>query len=169
MCSTVERIEVEVRVGPDTGFIRLRYIAVTHDGRIVPRCDRIMLVSAPQPFGGRQWWMVCPSRRARCKAMFLPYGAVQFASRAAWGLNYACQRSSAKDRDLVRAQRIRQKLGGEWSLAEPFPERPRYMRVARYEALRAKADLALAAHDRVSLPMVQRWLDVIEKRRPGRA
>lgn len=89
---------------------------------------------------------------------------MQFASRKAWGLNDACQRSSAKERDLVRARRIRQQLGGEWSLATPFPERPRDMRTTRREALRAKAGAALAAHDAVSLPVIRRWPDALEGR-----
>ncbi len=155
VCSSVERIEAEMSVGPETGFLRLRYIAVTHRGQIIPVSVRIDLVSAAQPFGGRQWWMRCPVHRRRVKALFLPYGAAQFACREAWRLNYACQRRSAKDRALATAQRIRQQLGGDACVFDAFPERPARMRQARYDKLRAKAEAA----SQVSMTALWAYLD----------
>ncbi|MGI4765476.1 MAG: hypothetical protein ACRYGP_10525 [Janthinobacterium lividum] len=75
----------------------------------------------------------------------------------------SCERSASGGGSAA----ARRRLGGPefWGLDVPFPDRPRYMRVVRYEALQAKVDASLEAHDRVSLPMVQRWLDVVEKRR----
>ena len=169
ICEAVDRIGIQIRIGPEAGTMVLRYVAVAWGGAIVPVREVVELVSRPQPFGGRTWYAICPRWGDRVKSLRLPYGGTRFVSRQAAGLAYASTRPSARDRNLVRAQRIRKRLGGDWSLAEPFPDRPRYMRIARYEVLRAKADFALAAHDRVSLPMVQRWLDVIEKRRPTRA
>ena len=166
ICDGLERVEITVRVGPEVGTLILRYVAVAWDGAIVPVREVIELTSRPQPFGGRTWYASCPRWGDRVKSLRLPSGGTRFVSRQAAGLAYASTRDSGRDRGLLRAQRIRRKLGGPgfWNLAMPFPDRPRYMRVARYEALRAKADAGVAAHDRVSLPMIRRWLDAAGRR-----
>jgi hypothetical protein len=59
-------------------------------------------------------------------------------------LSYESQVATARWRSIDRAQSIRMRLGGSPNVTEPFPERPRYMRRAKYERLREQA-LALQA------------------------
>ena len=70
----------------------------------------------------------------------MPPGAFTFASRKAYRLSYRSQRETRFDRALRQAQKIRTDLGGDPSLDEPFPAKPKGMRWHTYERLQAKAE-----------------------------
>jgi hypothetical protein len=60
-------------------------------------------------------------------------------------LTYETRRVGPLERQTIKAQRIRRKLGGSANLLEDFPAKPRGMRPKRYEQLKARHD---SAYDR---------------------
>jgi hypothetical protein len=93
--------------------------------------------------GGRRPWFTCAvcsdGRYCGCRVAVL-YGAGElFACRRCYDLAYASQQESSGDRGIGRARKIRMKLGGGESLADPFPEKPRGMHWRTYHRLRERA------------------------------
>lgn len=120
---------------PDGAWMRLHY---KRDD--APYDYKVRLTTTRPNYGGRRWWFVCPSRGTRAAKLHLPPGGDWFASRQAYGLAYRTQNEDFADRMTSKAQRIRRKLGGSASLAEPFPEKPKGMHWRTYERLCAEAD-----------------------------
>ena len=100
--------------------------------------QHIDLDTTPCHFGGERNWFLCPEcyRRVAC----LYAGSGGYACRKCHGLNYESQHEGAFGRALLQAQKIGMNLGGTANSTEPFPPRPRYMRRAKYERLRARAE-----------------------------
>jgi hypothetical protein len=92
----------------------------------------IELETTPQPFGGRRWWFVCPRTGRRATKLYLPNGAVTFASRQAYQLAYACQREQSHERALRRAFKLRAQLGADGGIGDYIPK-PKWMRWPTYE------------------------------------
>ena len=46
--------------------------------------QHIALSSCPRPFGGRQWYFICPVRGTKALTLWKPPGAKHFASRQTW-------------------------------------------------------------------------------------
>jgi hypothetical protein len=94
-------------------------------------------------FGGRRPWFTCAvcSGGQYCgRRVAVLYGAGElFACRRCYDLAYTSQQESPWYRSISRARKIRMKLGGGESLAEPFPEKPRGMHWRTYHRLRARA------------------------------
>ena len=100
----------------------------------------IDLVAAPRHFGGAQWYFVCPLLRKRASVLWMPQGASCFASRRAWGSQfaYASQFETPNYRAHLRAHEIHCRLSGEdhspiYHLLPP--PKPRYMHRNTYEKL----------------------------------
>jgi hypothetical protein len=62
-----------------------------------------------------------------------------FACRSCRRLNYPSTRQHTRDRAITRAVLLRRKLGGDGSLLEPFPRRPKGMKRKTWWRLFAKA------------------------------
>ena len=62
--------------------------------------------------------------------------------RHCYRLTYATRQAVPRDRHLLRAQRIRRRLGGSPNMLEDFPPRPKGMHWQRYERMRDVHDLA---------------------------
>jgi hypothetical protein len=92
----------------------------------------IRLVTTVPRFGGRRWWFICPSTGRRVMKLHLPYGARVFASRQAYGLGYAVQRESPRDKAYRRARKARHRIGGSDDLTAPLPGKPKWMRWPTY-------------------------------------
>ncbi len=59
----------------------------------------ISLITTTPHFGGRRWWFKCPVKHIRVGKLYLPPGAIHFASRKAHDLTYtSCQQSGQSDR-----------------------------------------------------------------------
>jgi hypothetical protein len=100
----------------------------------------VELVAAPRHFGGQQWYFVCPVLGRRASVLWMPPGARCFASRQAWGSQfaYASQFQTANYRAHRQAHQIHCRLSGEE--CSPIyhvlpPPRPRYMHRNTYEKL----------------------------------
>ena len=118
----------------DDAWMRLQYRL---NGE--PKDYRIALVTTRPNYGGRRWWFRCPATGRRVAKLHSPPGGDIFASRRAYGLAYRSQRERAYDRALTRTQDIRIKLGGDPSLAVPFPGKPKGMWWRTYWRLRKEA------------------------------
>ena len=83
--------------------------------------------------GAGRWWCRCPVRVAgracphRVRKLYLPRGARHFVCRHCWQLRYSSQGEDAIDRALTKALAIRKRLGGNASLTEPFPVKPKVL------------------------------------------
>ena len=157
LCRAVERVEIDLDIEGGAGSIRLRYGALSR-GELVAMGDRLMVVSSRQPFGGRRWWATCPISGRRVKSLYLPPGALRFASRQAHGLRYESQRMSPRDRTREMAQRIRRELGGDLDLFSAFPDRPTGMHRSRYERMQARGEVL----EEASMAALRAWIEIAD-------
>ena len=105
-----------VRLVADLGEVAGR-LELRHPGGEVYTVD---VVSVPQPFGGRRWWLICPDSGARTSTLYMPTGAARFASRKVHGLGYRTQRLGARGRAEEREARARAALGGAAETGGPL-------------------------------------------------
>jgi hypothetical protein len=122
--------------GPHEGWFRIQ---------IGQFYQRIILVSRPRHFGGRQWYFICPYMNRRASVLWKPPGARSFASRQAWRrqVAYSSQFQTATDRAHQGKAKINARLcsiGGfdldEWDL----PPKPKWMRWRTYNRAVEKFD-----------------------------
>jgi hypothetical protein len=97
--------------------------------------SRIDLVSTAMHFGGRREWFKCPDCGGRARILYGP----DFACRSCQRLNHPSTRQCSRDRAITRAILLRRRLGGDGSLLEPFPRRPKGMKRKTWWRLFAKA------------------------------
>lgn len=92
-------------------------------------------------YGGSRVWFRCPASGCGRRVAIL-YGGSFFACRHCHQLAYDSQRETRHGRMLLKAQAIRQKLGGTPCVADEFPAKPKGMHWRTYQRLRIKADEA---------------------------
>ncbi len=124
-------------IDPDDAWMRLHYRQNDE-----PRDYRVRLETTRPNYGGRRWWFRCPATGRRVAKLHSPPGGDIFASRRAYGLAYRSQRERSDERALTRTQDIRIRLGGDPSLAVPFPDKPKGMWWRTYWRLRGEAQEA---------------------------
>jgi hypothetical protein len=116
--------------------------------------DVIELTSTPQPYGGTRPWFRCPCGQR----VAILYGAgAYFRCRHCYHLRYQTEAETPPFRQQIKAQKIRERLGGRAGAFHPFPNKPRRMRWTTYHRLESAARdaelaglcLALAHNDRV--------------------
>ncbi|MCJ2185217.1 hypothetical protein [Novosphingobium beihaiensis] len=112
--------------GMESPHLLLRYSVPLPDGKLKKVVQKIALTSTEQHFGGRRWWMKCPTSGKRARTLHLPTGGNRFASREAWGLAYRVERLSHFDRPFEKLFRAQRKLGGAGGLGAEV-ERPKGM------------------------------------------
>ena len=84
----------------------------------------VHLVSTATQFGGQREWFKCSGCGGRARILYGP----QFACRSCQRLNYPSTRQCTRDRAITRAVQLRRRLGGDGSLLDPFPGRPKGMK-----------------------------------------
>lgn len=105
--------------------------------------DVIELTSTPCPYGGTRQWFRCPCGR---RIALLYHAGTYFRCRHCYDLRYQTEGESPPYRQMTKAQKIRQRLGGSGNLTQPFPPKPPKMRWTTYRRLESKAqDAALAS------------------------
>lgn len=119
-------------LGAERGRMRLSYTISRRDGDKHDSNYWIELETTTQPFGGRRWWFVCPKLGTRATKLYLPPGALTFASRKAYCLGYRSQRETAHDRAISRAFKLRHHLGASGGIGDPI-FKPKGMRWATFE------------------------------------
>jgi hypothetical protein len=125
-------IGYEAHLGQESGRLRLKYTTTRWDAERRESDYWIQLETTPQPFGGRRWWFVCPRTGRRAAKLYLPNGAVRFASRQAYRLAYRSQRETTYDRALRRAFKLRDRLGGRGGIGDHIAK-PKWMRWPTYD------------------------------------
>lgn len=140
--------------GERRGWLRLQLGALD---------QTIDLEAHPRPYGGRQWYFLCPRTRRRASVLWMPPGAHAFASRRAWGYQvaYGSQFLSPWDRALDAAQEVRYRLGGrDWvSLDAGLPPRPKGMHRRTYEMLIARCEIGETIVERHLVGIIGRLRD----------
>jgi hypothetical protein len=101
----------------------------------------IDLERTPCTFGGRRAWFRCPRAGCGRRVAFL-FVAGEIMCRTCARLKYKSQYRSPFDRNIHNCQMIRLRLGGTANLLQPFPARPKGMRLARYLRLWEQASQA---------------------------
>lgn len=127
-----------------TGFLSLTFAG---------KQQRIGLVAVPRPYGGVQWYLLCPATYRRVSVLWKPPGASQFASRQAWGrrVTYYSQSIDPIGRAWRVKRKVAKRLGSEDPNDHELPDKPPGMwwstydrHVARYEAADERLNDGLA-------------------------
>jgi hypothetical protein len=105
-------------------------------------------------YGGERVWFRCPAASCGRRVAIL-YGGSIFACRQCHRLAYDSQHETRHGRMLLKAQAIRQKLGGTPCIADDFPQKPKGMHWRTYYSWRQKAD---EAEDRSWPPWVYKMM-----------
>jgi hypothetical protein len=102
----------------------------------------VSIVWTPCRLGGERPWFRCSCARLVTRL----YGAGRlFACRQCYGLVYACQQATPRDRNLIQARKIRERLGGDANVLNPLPSKPSGMHWNTYERLKRRHDRACNA------------------------
>jgi hypothetical protein len=116
--------------------------------------------------GGRRPWFICAAhvgeRLCGRRVAKLYVAGPGFACRHCHDLIYACQQEGPVHRNIRQARKIREGLGGDPSLLDPFPDKPSGMHWRTYDRLRQRAE---AAEQRSYAPL-WRHLGRLTRRRP---
>lgn len=135
---------ITYRLAPD--HMLLEY-SVTRQGEKVPINERFDFAFTEQPFGGRRRWIVCRSCQRRCRVL---YGGTYFRFRQCYRATYPSQYEFIRLPGISRVDRVRDKLGGDPGLINPFPRKPKGMYWRTY--------IRLEREDRVASERLERAL-----------
>ena len=109
--------------------------AVTLDNQILP------ITWVPWHFGGRRAYFLCHCGR-RVGKLYAPRRHF-WRCRHCCGLTYATRQAAPRYRLILKAQKIREALGGGLGVLDGFPARPKGMHWRRYKRLRHLHDQAV--------------------------
>ena len=105
--------------------------------------ETVRIVRVACRFGGTRPYFICPGvvNGIACgrRVAKLHGPGRYFLCRHCYRLAHASQSEGAWDRTLRRANKIRQRLGGDPGMAAPFPPKPKGMWRRTYERLRERA------------------------------
>ena len=118
--------------------------------------EPVPIVHVPCRFGGNRPYFICPGvvNGVACgrRVAKLHGPGRYFLCRHCYRLAHASQSEGAWDRTLRRANKIRQRLGGDPGMAAPFPPKPKGMWRRTYERLRKQAlDAEMCADEAFAL------------------
>ena len=135
-----------ISIEAEDDAIVLNYRTRRNDAEWKDIRQRIPIMWTGCALGGRRPWFICSvyanGRYCGRRSAIVYMGGDLFACRHCYGLAYASQSQSPRDRNLSQAQKIRMRLDGSPSVLEPFPEKPSGMHWRRYYRLRARATAA---------------------------
>ena len=106
-------------------------------------CKQTIYLTTTGPnFGGKRRWFMCDLGHERVRKLYwcpvVGRDGGRWYGRRALGLAYHSQRLGRSDRPMLRAQRIRMRLGGEDGMDEP--DKPKGMHWKTYNRLLEQAD-----------------------------
>jgi hypothetical protein len=131
--------------------------------------ETVRIVRAPCRFGGSRPYFICPGivNSVTCgrRVAKLHGSGRYFLCRHCYRLAHASQSESKWDRALRRANKIRQRLGGDPGMASPFPSRPKGMWRRTYDRLQEQAFEAEMVADQFFEIGAQRLLARIDNRK----
>jgi hypothetical protein len=137
-----------INVDTERTRVTLKYRSRSYGEGLTEVEQRFPVVWTPCRFGGNRPWFVCSvyANGTYCGRQIskLYQAGRLFACRNCSRLAYASQQESAHERGLLKAQRIRMRLGGTANMLDVFPEKPKGMHWRTYERLRRAHDVAKA-------------------------
>jgi hypothetical protein len=129
-----------INLRAEADWLHLSYRVRTGGGEWEDVEEPVRLVRVPCRFGGERPYFICPGvvNGVACnrRVAKLHGPGRYFLCRHCYSLAYSSQSESAWDRTLRRANKIRQRLGGDPGMAMPFPPKPKGMWRRTYERLR---------------------------------
>ena len=146
---------INLRAEPDRLHLSYRVCIAGGDWESIE--EPVRIVRVPCLFGGTRPYFICPGvvNSVTCgrRVAKLHGPGRYFLCRHCYRLAHASQSEGQWDRTLRRANKIKQRLGGESGMAALFPPKPKGMWWRTYERLRDEcfdaemhADEAFAAH-----------------------
>ncbi len=112
--------------------------------------ETVLFGYSHQHFGGIRRWFICPKCRRRCAVL---YGGALFRCRKCHGLVYQSTREDAGSRLFSRARKLRQWLGEDGGIDDPWPEKPKGMhwktynrKIDQIDDLETKADAHMSVY-----------------------
>ncbi len=134
--------------------------------------ETVRIVRVPCRFGGSRPYFICVgvvNGIACCRRVVKLHGPGRyFLCRHCYRLAHASQSEGTWDRTLRRANKIKQRLGGDPGMAAPFPPKPQGMWRRTYDRLREEAfDAEMRAEDAFEM-QAARLLARIENPNPKR-
>lgn len=139
---------VGYRLAPDHLYLEYSF---TRQGEKVPVNERFECAFTEQPLGGHRRWIVCRSCQKRCRVL---YGASYFRCRQCYQATYPSQYEPFRIKGLNRAERARDRLGGEPGFAHMFPDKPKGMHWRTYRRLQRQD---WAANDALNLALYSKF------------
>ena len=89
--------------------------------------------------------------------LYAPFG-YPWRCRNCYGLTYATRQAAPHYRQILKAQKIRERLGGDLGVINAFPDKPKGMHWRRYKRLRAVHDQAVGNSLTMRRPFIDRAL-----------
>jgi len=124
--------------------------AITLDNQI------LHITRLPWRYGGSRAYFLCDCGRTVGK-LYAPFGH-PWRCRHCYRLTYATRQATPQYRLILKAQRVREELGGDLGVANAFPEKPKGMHWQRYNRLRAVHDQAVGSSLAMLTPYIERAL-----------
>jgi hypothetical protein len=131
-CWVDGQINRNISVEAEQIRVILRYKARDEHGKLQPIEATIPLDATDAGRGRQRLWFWCPGCGKRASIL---YFAKYFRCRRCHRIRFGNQTLSASEPPLERIRRNRVWLGGSRSLLKPFPPRPRYMRLEKYQRM----------------------------------
>jgi hypothetical protein len=101
-------------------------------------------------------YFLCDCERTIGK-LYAPFG-YRWRCRHCYGLTYATRQAAPQYRLILKAQKIRERLGGDLGVANAFADKPKGMHQRRYDRLRAAHDQAVGSSVAMLTPYIKRAL-----------
>jgi hypothetical protein len=144
---------IDLRAGED--LLRLSYSVSIQGGDREQVKEAVRLAHVSCRFGGARPYFICPglANGSACgRRVTKLYGAgLYFSCRHCYRLAHASQSEGASDRSLRRANKVRERLGGDPGMAAEFPSRPKGVWTRTYERLREQINAAETLADEAFL------------------
>lgn len=161
---------INLRAEPD--WLHLSYRVRIAGGEWDNIEEPVRVVRVPCRFGGARPYFICPGvvNDIACgrRVAKLHGPGRYFLCRHCYRLAHASQSEGTWDRTLRRANKIKQRLGGDPGMAAPFPPKPKGMWRRTYDRLREEAfDAEMRAEEAFEIN-VARLLARIETPSPKR-
>jgi hypothetical protein len=109
--------------------------AITLDNQI------LRITHLPWHFGGLRAYFLCDCGR-RVGKLYRPTGH-PWRCRKCYQLTYATRQAAPRQRLILKAQKVREQLGGKLGVLDVFPDKPKGMHWRRYDRLRRLHDRAV--------------------------
>lgn len=141
-----------IRLRAEHDRLHLNYRVCAYDGDWQDVAETVSIARAPCRFGGTRPYFRCPGIRngiaceRRVQKLYAP--GRYFRCRHCCRLSHSSQSEDFGDRAQRRADKIRQRLGGEPGWDAPLPQKPRGMWNRTYARLCEKLDEAESLADR---------------------